>query len=94
MATRVTYHANVAESLLKGDQMAAYLEEIGARIVARAQDLAPVDTGALRDSITAEVEAGVLTVGSDLPYAAAQEFGTARIPAHPYLRPALDAGGA
>lgn len=31
-----------------------------------------------------------LKIGTDLIYAAPQEFGTSTIPAHPYLRPAVD----
>lgn len=51
-------------------------------IEGRAKELVPVDTGALRDSITTEVnETGktvVGTVSSDLPYAVFTEYGTGR----------------
>ena len=47
-----------------------------------AQRLAPVDTGALRDSITSEVDASGTTVvgrvGPHVPYAVYVEFGTGR----------------
>lgn len=49
------------------------------------------DTHVLDRSIHVEVnESGLtVTVVADAPYAAAQEFGTARLPERPYLRPAL-----
>ena len=54
---------------------------------------APVDTGRLRSSITSEVRGvgadTVGVVGSNVVYAPYQEFGTRKMPAHPYLRPAL-----
>lgn len=52
-----------------------------------------VDTGRLRASITHKVEAdGKIegTVGSNVEYAPYQEFGTVKMPAHPYLFPALE----
>jgi len=55
---------------------------------------APVDTGTLRRSIhteAAETRGGaVARVGTNVEYALAQEFGTSRMRAHPYLRPAYD----
>jgi len=57
---------------------------------------APYLTGNLKRSIHIETTEKtdtkvVVMVGTDLEYAAAQEFGTSRgVPAHPYLRPALD----
>jgi HK97 gp10 family phage protein len=51
-----------------------------ATIQQRAQELAPVDTGALRDSITVEIDdtgkTVVGTVGPHVDYAAYVEFGT------------------
>ena len=78
----------------------------GARKVRdRAKQLAPVDTGNLRDAIKvrrankrygAAVADVVVTGGStklknDAWYASLVEFGTVNSPAHPFLRPALDA---
>jgi HK97 gp10 family phage protein len=68
----------------------------GALIVeGRAKELAPVDTGNLRASLQAELLAAgtrgaEAQVGTGVSYAAHQEFGTHRMPAHPFLRPALD----
>ena len=59
-----------------------------------AKHFAPVDTGALRDSIGHEVRrGGVGGLFGDLfvkvEYGAFQELGTSRNPPHPYLRPAI-----
>jgi HK97 gp10 family phage protein len=55
---------------------------------------APVDTGRLRASITnrIETEEGQLVgiVGTNVVYASYQEFGTYKMPAHPFLFPALE----
>lgn len=54
----------------------------------------PVDTGRLRDSIHTTIdESGktvVGTVSTDVEYAPYQEFGTYKMAAHPFLRPAYD----
>ena len=57
-----------------------------------AKELVPVDTGTLERSIHQEDVQGQLavTVGTDVPYAEHVEFGTSKMPARPYLRPALD----
>jgi HK97 gp10 family phage protein len=61
-----------------------------------AKALAPVDTGLLRRSIKAEViktpnsVSGVVGISLlEVPYAVHQEFGTWKMKAQPYLRPAL-----
>lgn len=63
----------------------------GMRIVNRAQQLAPVLTGNLRRSIHMEPspDRKSLLIGTDVEYAPYQEFGTSRMPAHPFLRPAF-----
>lgn len=74
------------------EQAMELVEKKGEAVKKDAKDLAPVATGALRDSIELDVDKADLTVriGSNLDYALAQELGTARIAAHPYLRPALE----
>lgn len=64
----------------------------GLRVVAGAKRRAPVDTGRLRNSITFEVTADgdVVRVGTNLEYAAFQEFGTRKMPARPFLFPAFE----
>jgi HK97 gp10 family phage protein len=70
------------------------VRDTASAIATTAQALAPVDTGALRDSIEVEHEApmrSVVTAGNgDVDYAAYQEFGTSRMHAQPYLTPAVE----
>jgi len=66
--------------------------ETGGRAVAqRAQSAAPVETGALARSIRAEATGKEITVTAAARYAPFQEYGTATVPASPYMRPALEA---
>ena len=64
-------------------------------IQAGAQNRAPVDTGALRNSVTHEYRRGGGTlrgeVGPTVNYGGYVERGTSRMRAQPYLRPATDA---
>lgn len=61
-------------------------------ISAQAKVKAPVDTGALRASITAEPEdAETWVVYSDKDYSVFVEFGTIHMAPEPYMRPAVDA---
>lgn len=62
-----------------------------------AKEFAPVDTGNLRASIASMVESsGVLksevrgVIGSNVDYAPFQEFGTSRMGAQSFLRPAME----
>lgn len=63
-----------------------------------ARGIVPVDTGELQRSIGHEVQhsAGAVTVTlfAGAEHAGYVELGTARMPARPYLRPAMDAEGA
>lgn len=66
--------------------------EAGGRIVeTHAKLLAPIDTGALKGSIEVyEATPVQALIGPSVDYAEHQEFGTVRMAAHPYMRPALD----
>jgi HK97 gp10 family phage protein len=58
-----------------------------------AKHLVPVDTGALRDSITHTLEAmaGEVTAGNDtVTYAQYVEYGTSRAAAQPFMRPSFE----
>lgn len=55
-----------------------------ARDGARAR--APVDSGALRESIVVRAEGLEARVATDCPYAAAVEFGTSRRAPQPFMR--------
>lgn len=56
-----------------------------------AKSLAPVDTGALRNSISTTVGGLTATVGPTVSYGAYVEFGTSRMRPEPYMNPAADA---
>ena len=82
-----------------GGALRAVMETAGGAAAEQAKRLAPVKTGRLRDSIGWTVSAapdGSLetAVGTDVPYAAAQELGTSRIPGKHYLEDGLTAGAA
>lgn len=72
------------------------MDETGAAAKAHAQSIVPVDTGRLRSSIDAIVDQSGgdqrrrLTLFAAAPYARYVEEGTARSPAQPFLRPAID----
>lgn len=81
--------------------LAEALDEIGQKVVNDAQQICPVDTGRLRNSISYKLGGGgfsfpgmgasvghEVTVGSDVEYAAYVELGTSRTPAQPFLGPA------
>ena len=66
------------------------LADIGELIVKSAKEIVPVDTGALKESITYEVDGNSVTVGSPLNYSVYVELGTSKMGAQPYLRPAFE----
>jgi HK97 gp10 family phage protein len=73
------------------DQINAGLDDAGQEIVIYAQQIVPVRTGFLRSTIQYTVADGVLIVRATAPYAFWVEFGTRRMRARPYIRPAIDA---
>jgi HK97 gp10 family phage protein len=72
-----------------------YLKRQGLRVQRLAKRNCPVDTGRLRSSITealgSDSQGLVERIGTDVEYALHVEFGTKRMRAQPFLRPALDA---
>lgn len=81
--------ATVLEHLEEAMETAVLLVE------STAKELAPVDTGRLRSSIASEVRRvasdtikGI--IGTDVEYAKFQEFGTSKMDANPFLRPAIE----
>ena len=63
--------------------------EAGEMIVSTAREIAPVRTGALRNSIYYALEPWRLVVGAAVHYAAFVEYGTRKMAPRPYLRPAV-----
>lgn len=62
----------------------------GCKLVkSEARERCPVDTGELRRSITSQVEGMFGIVGTNKEYAGYVELGTYKMPAQPYLVPAL-----
>jgi HK97 gp10 family phage protein len=97
MATAVTFIPNPFIEAEWNSSMEAniMMTGLGERILATAKALCPVDTGLLQSSIEMFVghsEMGRLEVqvGSSVRYAGFVEFGTSKMAAQPYLRPALD----
>lgn len=64
--------------------------ECGFAIEAQAKALTPVDTGRLRDSLNTAIGSNEVVVGTNVAYAPYVEYGTSRMIAQPYLRPAVD----
>lgn len=83
--------ASVTSSVKAGRAMGKALNDISAG----AKNRSPVDTGALRNSISVELQnrGGTIRgeVGPTTSYAGFLEHGTSRMRAQPYLRPATDA---
>lgn len=66
-----------------------FLEAAGIIVEGQAKLLTPVDTGLLRSSINYQVQGKTCKIGTNVHYAPHVEFGTVRMKAQPYLRPAL-----
>ena len=70
------------------------VSNLGAVALTEARNKVPVDTGALKGSLTLEVERNgdqsSATVGSNLEYAPSVEYGTSRQSPQPYLKPAKE----
>lgn len=71
---------------------ARFLPTAGVEVQREAVRLAPIDLGGLKGSIKFKVDIAKsqVRVGTNLEYAPYQEFGTVKMKAQPYLRPALD----
>ena len=76
-------------------EVAKELTRRAIKVEAAAKRLCPVDTGRLRSSITWQLQQDarglMAVVGTNVDYAPHVEFGTSRMRAQPFLRPALGA---
>lgn len=72
---------------------AAVVNKYGLAMATEAAKAAPVDTSALRNSLLSESKMTddlTYTISDGVEYGVWQEFGTSRIPAHPFLVPAVE----
>ena len=60
-------------------------------VASGARASAPVDTGALRSSISVSGTGTTAQVTTGVDYAIFQEYGTHKMPAHPFMTPAAEA---
>ena len=67
-----------------------FLPKAGVTVQAEAIRRAPVDQGRLKGSIKFKVKGDEVQIGTNVEYAVYQEYGTYKMAAHPFLRPALD----
>src|SRR5688500_11309851 len=84
-------YTNLSE-IAKGSEQAVKnaLLQTAADIVNIAKQLAPVDTGALKQSIGAvPVTSTSILIGTDKEYAPFVEYGTSKMSAQPFLTPAF-----
>lgn len=66
------------------------LEMIGLQAEGYAKSLAPVDTGRLRNSINhTQISDDTEQISAPVEYAVYQEFGTMKMAAHPFMKPAV-----
>ena len=97
---RVKFNSNTAHirSMME-KTIRSTLDTIGDKVVEWAQDLAPVDTGNLKSSLTHEAQSNdVEIVGTsnqkapykNVDYAPFVELGTVKMRAQPFLRPAIE----
>lgn len=74
------------------DKAAEIIKRIAIKVQQQAQELAPLKTGALKNSLLAEEKDGKLSwwVHDGVEYGIYQELGTSRFAAHPFLTPAVE----
>lgn len=90
MGIKIVIDANDLDIVkeMSDEAVARGLELCGALWESDAKQLAPVDTGRLRNSIEHHPEGNdTMVVGSDVEYAIYQEMGTSRMKAQPFLKP-------
>ena len=90
MPSLVKWYGNKAKDIVR-DPVMAMLESMGQAVRDKAVELAPIDTGHLKASIGYTIRQSDMTVQihADAKYAYFVEFGSRRMKAQPFLRPAL-----
>jgi HK97 gp10 family phage protein len=75
------------------DRASAVVRKASFDVEGQAKNRVPVDTGALKNSISTEFENGGLTgiIAPHTDYATFVEYGTKRMSAQPYMTPAAEA---
>ncbi len=68
----------------------AALTDVASRTVAVAKSAAPVDTGALRDSISSSGAGTERNIGTSVRYARFVEYGTSKMGPRPFISPAAN----
>lgn len=90
MPARMVLHRDVVLAFAKGRRVQRHLERIATAGQAGAKRRAAVDTGWMRDHIVVQSGPGFARWGViDTPYAEAQEYGTWKMKAHPFMRPSI-----
>jgi HK97 gp10 family phage protein len=94
MARRTSFNAKLIAQLNAIKDVGGVAAWPAAKVIAeRAKDLAPVDTGYMRDHIRARKHGQLgAVVESTAPYSGFVEYGTRYMAAQPFLRPAVDQG--
>jgi HK97 gp10 family phage protein len=87
MKATVTIRKHIDKERLVKEFDDELIDEIREKIIRRARQLVPVDTGKLQASIRM---LGKYSVGSTVRYAGFVEYGTRFMRAQPYMEPAID----
>ena len=96
MATEVVFESHAGEVQNEMEQAVIRgLEAIGLTAEGYAKLACPVDTGRLRNSISHAVDEadGAVYIGTNVEYAPYVEYGTSKMKAQPYLKPAATEHG-
>ena len=90
LSAKIVRKGRIDERALKR-AVGKWLPIAGYAVEGQAKELAPVDTGNLKASITSRVVRNAAIVGTNVEYAPYMEYGTRFIPeGRPFLRVSLD----
>lgn len=67
----------------------AALKKAAEAVAAQAREQCPIDTGALKNSISVSADGNSAVISANTDYAGYVEFGTSKMAAQPFLVPAL-----